>query len=105
MRPSAAADLAGGVAGATVSIGSQTYTFVNALSHTETANEVVASSEATGLTNLAAAVNGSGGAGYSANTTANTQVTAGNIRRHTLLFTADSGHQRQLHYHGGQRAP
>ncbi|MGA2001843.1 MAG: flagellin [Terriglobales bacterium] len=86
-----AADLAGGVAGATVSIGSQTYTFVNALSHTETANEVVASSEATGLTNLAAAVNGSGGAGYSANTTANTQVTAGTpTGGTTLLFTADS---------------
>ncbi|MFY9646522.1 MAG: flagellin [Terriglobales bacterium] len=84
------ADLTGGVAGATVSIGSQTYTFVSALSHTETANEVVASSEATGLTNLAAAVNGSGGAGYSANTTANTQVTAGTPTGTTLVFTADT---------------
>jgi len=87
-----AADLAGGVAGATVSIGGQTYTFVGALSHTETANEVVASSEATGLANLVAAVNGSGGAGYSANTVANTQVTAaapanGNT---TVTFTADT---------------
>jgi len=85
-----AADLAGGVAGATVSIGSQTYTFVAALSHTETANEVVASSEATGLTNLVSAVNGSGGAGYSANTVANSQVTAGASTGTAVTFTADT---------------
>jgi len=85
-----AADLAGGVAGATVSIGNQTYTFVNALSHTETANEVVASSEATGLANLVSAVNGTGGGGYSANTVANTQVTAGASTGTTVLFTADN---------------
>lgn len=84
------ADLAGGVAGATVSIGSQTYTFVNALSHTETANEVVSSSEATGLGNLVSAVNGTGGGGYSANTVANTQVTAGASTGTTVLFTADT---------------
>ena len=87
-----AADLAGGVAGATVTIGGQTYTFVSALSHTATANEVVASSEATGLTNLVAAVNGTGGAGYSSNTVANTQVTAaapGNGNT-TVVFTANS---------------
>jgi flagellin len=80
----AAGNLAGGVAGATVTVGGQTYTFVNALSTTETANEVVATSEATGLTNLAAAVNGTGGNGYSANTTANTQVTAGTSTGTTL---------------------
>ena len=85
-----AADLAGGVAGATVSIGSQTYTFVSALSHTETANEVVSSSEATGLANLVAAVNGTGGSGYSANTVANSQVTAGASTGTTILFTADT---------------
>ncbi|HVM94665.1 MAG TPA: flagellin [Terriglobales bacterium] len=85
-----AADLAGGVAGATVSIGSQTYTFVSALSHTETANEVVSSSEATGLANLVSAVNGTGGAGYSANTVANSQVTAGASTGTTVLFTADT---------------
>jgi len=85
-----AADLAGGVAGATVSIGSQTYTFVNALSHTKTANEVVSSSEATGLANLVSAVNGTGGSGYSANTVANTQVTAGQSTGTTVLFTADT---------------
>jgi flagellin len=84
------ADLAGGLAGATVSIGSQTYTFVTALSHTETANEVVASSEATGLTNLVSAVNGTGGAGYSADTVANSQVSAGTSTGTTVLFTADT---------------
>ncbi len=52
-----------GVAGATVTVGGQTYTFVTALSATATANEVVASSEATGLTNLKAAVNGAAGSG------------------------------------------
>ncbi|MGC2248338.1 MAG: flagellin [Terriglobales bacterium] len=84
------ATLAGAVTGATVSIGSQTYTFVASLAAQETANEVVASSEATGLTNLAAAVNGAGGTGYSANTTANTQVTAGTPTLTTLLFTAST---------------
>jgi flagellin len=82
--------LAGAVTGATVSIGSQTYTFVASLAAQETANEVVASSEATGLTNLAAAVNGAGGTGYSGNTTANTQVTAGTPTLTTLLFTAST---------------
>ncbi|MGA9639983.1 MAG: flagellin [Terriglobales bacterium] len=85
-----AADLAGGVAGATVSIGSQTYTFVSALSHTQTANEVVSSSEATGLVNLVSAVNGTGGTGYSANTTANSQVTAGTSSGTAVIFTADT---------------
>jgi flagellin len=84
------ADLAGGLAGASVSIGSQTYTFVTALSHTETANEVVASSEATGLSNLVSAVNGTGGAGYSADTVANSQVSAGTSTGTTVLFTADT---------------
>ena len=84
------ANLTGGTAGATVTVGGQTYTFVSALSHTATANEVVASSEATGLANLAAAVNGAGGAGYSANTVANSQVTAGASTGTTLQFTADT---------------
>jgi len=83
-------NLAGGAAGATVTVGGQTYTMVSALSHTETANEVVATNEATALTNLAAAVNGIGGAGYSANTQANTQVTAGTPTATTLKFTADT---------------
>lgn len=84
------ANLSGGVAGATLSIGSQTYTFVSALSHTETANEVVSSSEATGLANLVAAVNGTGGSGYSANTVANTQVTAGASNGTSVVFTANT---------------
>ncbi|MGA2358576.1 MAG: flagellin [Terriglobales bacterium] len=79
-----------GVAGATVTVGGQTYTFVHSLSTLETANEVVATNENTGLTNLASAVNGSGGGQYSANTLANTQVTAGTSTGTTLGFTASS---------------
>ena len=84
------ATLANGAAGATVTVGGQTYTFVQALSFTPTANEVVASSEATGLANLKAAVNGAAGAGttYSSNTTFNTQVTAGALTGTTLAFAA-----------------
>ena len=84
------ATLTGAVTGATVSIGSATYTFVASLAAKLTANEVVASSEATGLTNLAAAVNGAGGSGYSSNTTANTQVSAGTPTTTTILFTAST---------------
>jgi len=84
-----AGTLAGGTAGSTVSVGGQTYTFVAALSHTATANEVVSSSEATGLTNLAAAVNGSGGVNYSSNTSRNTTVTAGTVTGTTIAFSAN----------------
>jgi flagellin len=83
-----AGTLTGAVTGATVSIGTQTYTFVASLASKLTANEVVASSEATGLANLAAAVNGAGGTGYSSNTTANTQAAAGTPTTTTILFTA-----------------
>jgi flagellin len=84
------ATLTGGVAGDTVTVGGKTYTFVTALSTTPTANEVVASSQATGLTNLKAAVNGAAGSGttYSSNTTANTLVTAGALTGTTLVFSA-----------------
>jgi flagellin len=87
-----AATLAGGTAGSTVTVGNQTYTFVTALSATATANEVVASSQATGLTNLKAAVNGATGAGttYSSNTTANVLVTAGAVTGTTLAFAAST---------------
>ena len=71
-----AGTLANGTAGTTVTVGGKTYQLVAALSTTATANEVVATSIATGLTNLKAAVNGTGGAGYSALTTQNTNVTA-----------------------------
>jgi flagellin len=83
------ATLAGGTAGSTVTVGGQTYTFVAALSHTATANEVISSSEATGLTNLAAAVNGSGGTNYSSNTSRNTNVTAGTVTGTTIAFSAN----------------
>ena len=69
-------NMAGGLNGGTVSIGSTTYTFVAALSHTLTANEIVDTSENGALQNLVAAVNGTGGAGYSSNTVANAQVSA-----------------------------
>jgi len=77
-----------GVNGATVTVGSQTYTFVTALSHTLTANEVVASSEDTGLVNLKAAVNDLGGAGYSTNTTQNANATAGAFTGTSPAYTA-----------------
>jgi flagellin len=71
------------VAGNTVTIGTggsaQTYTFVNALSTTPAANEVlVGATEAASLANLANAINGGTGAGttYGTPTVANTAVTA-----------------------------
>ncbi len=85
-----AASTAGGTAGSTVTVGGKTYTFVAALSTTATANEVISSSEATGLTNLASAVNAGTGSGstYSTPTTQNTSVSAGTATATTLLFTA-----------------
>ncbi len=84
-----AGTLAGGTAGSTVTVGGQTYTFVAALSNTATANEVISSSEATGLTNLKAAVNGAGGTNYSSNTARNTTVTGGTVTGTTLAFSAN----------------
>jgi flagellin len=84
--------LAGGTAGATVTVGNQTYTFVTALSSKAVANEVIASDEATGLTNLKAAVNlaAGGGTTYSSNTVANSLVTAGAVTGTTLAFAANT---------------
>jgi flagellin len=80
----------GGTAGSTVSVGGKTYTFVAALSNTATANEVISSSQATGLANLASAVNAGTGSGssYSTPTTQNASVSAGTATGTTLLFTA-----------------
>jgi flagellin len=84
----ATANLAGGVdtgtapaaaAGNTVTVGTQTYTFVNALSTTPTANEVlVGATETASLANLANAINGGSGSGatYGSPTVANTAVSA-----------------------------
>jgi flagellin len=85
-----AGTLAGGTAGDTVTVGGKTYTFVAALSATATANEVVSSSEATGLANLKAAINGAAGSGttYSTPTTANTVVSAGAVTGTTLVLAA-----------------
>ena len=66
-------------AGDTVAVGGTTYTFVNALSTTPVANQVlVEATDAASLANLANAVNGGTGSGttYSSNSTANTIVTA-----------------------------
>jgi len=67
------------VAGDTVAVGGLTYTFVNALSSTPVADQVlVEATDAASLANLANAVNGGTGLGtdYSSNTVANTNVTA-----------------------------
>ena len=87
----ASGTLANGVDGDTVTVGGQTYTFVAALSLTPTANEVIASDEATGLTNLKSAVNASLGSGtaYSTPTIQNAKVTAGTVTATTLDFTAN----------------
>ncbi len=84
-----AGTLAGGTAGSTVTVGGQAYTFVAALSHTATANEVISSSEATGLTNLTAAVNGAGGTNYSSNTVRNGTVTATGTTGTQITFVAN----------------
>lgn len=84
-----AGTLANGTAGTTVTVGGKIYQFVAALSTTATANEVVATSIQTGLVNLKAAVNGTGGAGYSALTTQNANVTATTAApTTTLAFSA-----------------
>lgn len=84
--------IGGAVAGDTVSVGGQTYTFVSTLSTTPTAGEVVVgtggSAEATSLTNLEAAVNNSGGSNYSANTPVNANVIAGASSGTTITFSA-----------------
>ena len=85
-----AATTAGGTAGSTVAIGGKTYTLVAALSNTLTANEVVLGAGLTNsLDNLKSAVNNSGGAGYSSNTTQNANVTATTKTATTLLFAAN----------------
>jgi flagellin len=85
-----AATLAGGTAGSTVAVGGQTYTFVTVLGATATANEVISTSQASGLTNLTAAVNGAGGSNYSSNTVRNANVTAATLVAGTsLTFTAN----------------
>jgi len=67
-----------GVAGATVTVGGQAYTFVTALSTTATPYEVLAGTEAQDLSNLVLAVNGGTGAGtnYSTGTVQNANVSA-----------------------------
>jgi len=88
------------VAGNTVTVGNQQYTFVNALG-TPTANEVevlVGSTDAASLTNLANAVNGGSGVGvsyaYGSSATANTSATAATgttpAGLDTITFTAST---------------
>jgi len=81
------------VAGNTVTVGSQTYTFVNALS-SPTANQIqvlVGSTNAASLANLANAVNGGSGAGvnyvYGSSATANTSAKA-TAAASSVAFTA-----------------
>jgi len=80
-------------AGDTVTVGTQTYTFVTNLSTTPTANEVVVgNSEIASLANLASAVNGGGGSGatYGSPTVANTLARA-TATATTVVFTALTG--------------
>ena len=95
----ATVDLAGGLdpgaakvatAGDTITVGTQTYTFVNALSNTPTANQVLVGTTETGsLANLANAVNGGSGSGstYGTPTTVNTSASAV-ATASTVVFTA-----------------
>jgi flagellin len=85
-----AVHLANGAAGDTVTVGGKIYTFVAALASTPTANEVVSSSEATGLANLVLAVNEGTGAGtlYGTGTVQNANVTAAATAGH--LGTEDT---------------
>jgi flagellin len=87
-----------GTAGSTVAVGGETYTFVQVLSATPTAYEVLGGGaagtgvEATALSNLVLAVNQGTGSGtnYGAGTTQNTQVSAGPSTGTTVLFTANN---------------
>jgi flagellin len=83
-----------GVAGSTVTVGGQTYTFVTSLSSKPTANEVVGTVQAAQLIALSEAVNAGPNAGtaYSASTTQNAKVSAATaapgLTGTTLKFTA-----------------
>jgi flagellin len=93
------------VAGDTVTVGTQTYTFVNAINANSAANSVLvgagtgATSETASLTNLAAAVNGATGSGvtYGIGTTANASASAALVANpnsgpvNQILFTALQG--------------
>ncbi len=93
------------VAGDTVTVGAQQYTFVDAINANSAANSVLvgagtgAASETASLTNLAAAVNGATGAGsiYGLGTTANASATASLVANpnsgpvNQILFTALTG--------------
>ncbi len=77
-------------AGDTVTVGTQTYTFVNALSTTPTANEIlIGGTEADSLANLANAINGGSGSGatYGSPTTKNTSAKA-TATTTSVVFTA-----------------
>jgi len=85
----------GGINGSTVTLGTQTYTFVTALSSNSggTANEILGGTEANDLTYLAQAVNnvttaGTIGTTYSTGTAINSFVTAGTPTASTLGFTS-----------------
>jgi flagellin len=95
----ATANFAGGAAGGaapvaaagnTITVGSQTYTFVAALNATPTANEVlVGATEQASLLNLANAVNGGSGSGatYGSTTVTNTSASAA-AGASSVVFTA-----------------
>jgi flagellin len=89
----AAATFANGTTGDSLTVGGQQYNFVTALSTNTggTANEVVAgTSVAQDLLNLQAAVNGSGGSGYSNITATNNSATVTGTTGTTATFQAIS---------------
>lgn len=73
----------------TVNVNSHTYTFVEALD-AATANEVLINGQDVSLTNLAAAINGSAGAGttYGTGTVANTDASSSAVAAHAITLTA-----------------
>jgi hypothetical protein len=73
-----------------VVVGSTTYSYVTALAGGGTANQILIGTQDGSLTNLAAAINGSVGAGtiYGSGTVANTLATSGAVISHAIIVTA-----------------
>jgi hypothetical protein len=73
-----------------VVVGSITYSYVTALAGGGTANQILIGTQDGSLTNLAAAINGTAGAGtiYGTGTVANTKATSGAVIAHAIIVIA-----------------